>query len=92
MRSGLHSAARARQVPEIECVVYPANRVRRPVPEIKAIARAVEMIRVRPRGCLRGHAATPLCMGMRFCSVLVPRTPYECCAVMSQVNKRQLDK
>ncbi|KAK9840915.1 hypothetical protein WJX81_000140 [Elliptochloris bilobata] len=33
------------QVPEEECVVYPAERVRRPVPEVKAVARAVQMIR-----------------------------------------------
>ena len=35
------------QVPDEECVVYPAERVRRPVPEIKAVAKAVEMIRAR---------------------------------------------
>ena len=34
-------------MPDEECVVYPAERVRRPVPEIKAVAKAVEMIRVR---------------------------------------------
>ena len=34
-------------MPELECLVYPAHRVRRPVPEVKAIRRAVDMIRVR---------------------------------------------
>jgi len=47
-------------VPELECLVYPAHRVRRPVPEVKAIRRAVEMIRVWPRGC-RQAAWTPPC-------------------------------
>ena len=40
--------------------MYPAERVRRPVPEIKAVAKAVEMIRVRAllvsfaRHCVHG--------------------------------------
>ena len=48
------------QVPDDECVVYPAERVRRPVPEIKAVAKAVEMIRVRHTSIVRYcvHCAT----------------------------------
>ena len=37
--------------------MYPAERVRRPVPEIKAVAKAVEMIRVRVTSCAASVAA-----------------------------------
>ncbi len=42
------------QVPEEEAVLYNRDKVRRPIPEEKAISRAVEMIRVTlisPHGC-----------------------------------------
>ena len=42
------------QVPEEEAVLYNRDKVRRPIPEEKAISRAVEMIRVSlisPRSC-----------------------------------------
>ena len=52
----LASLAFGSQVPDEECVVYPAERVRRPVPEIKAVAKAVEMIRVRRVKCLSSFA------------------------------------
>ena len=35
-----------KQVPEEEAVLYNRDKVRRPVPEYKAISKAVEMIRV----------------------------------------------
>lgn len=36
------------QVPEEEAVLYNRDKVRRPIPEEKAITRAVDMIRVGP--------------------------------------------
>lgn len=42
------------QVPEAECVVFDNDKVRRPIPDDKAIKIAVEAIKVRARVTLPG--------------------------------------